>query len=100
MSDSQARCVLHSDARQACKATVVFTGAAWLLSKASNAVFKCKTRGSDRLALIAVIGCTIIPIPFLLQYLDLQAWQSQAIAFKEEPLAGLQHKNSWHINAQ
>lgn len=82
MKDLQARCVLISDASQACNGTVISSAAAKnLLSSATDVVAECHTGGSIRLALIAVLGFIIIPVPFLLRYVDGAAGHVQALSY-------------------
>lgn len=82
VKDMQARCVLISDSSQACNGTVISSAAAKdLLSSAADVVAECHTGGSIRLALIAVLGFIIIPVPFLLRYVDGAAGHAQALAY-------------------
>jgi hypothetical protein len=77
----QARCVLISDASQACNGTLMSSSAAQVLASAADAVAECQTGGSIRLALIAVVGFIVIPIPLLLLYVDGTAGYTQALEF-------------------
>jgi hypothetical protein len=82
VKDLQARCVLISDASQACNGTVISSAAAKnLLSSPTDVVAECHTGGSIRLALIAVLGFIIIPVPFLLRYVDGAAGHVQALSY-------------------
>jgi hypothetical protein len=81
LKKTNARCVLISDSSQACNGTIVSAAAEYLYSGASDTVIECETGGSIRLALIAVLGFIIIPIPFLLCCVDGEAGHLEAIAF-------------------
>ena len=84
MKHMQARCVLISDSSQACNGTVVSSAAAQSFASAADAVAECQTGGSIRLALIAVAGFIVIPIPLLLLYVDGRAGHAQALAFARQ----------------
>lgn len=84
MKRMQARCVLISDPSQACNGTVVSSAAALEHASAADAVVECQTGGSIRLALIAVMFFIVIPIPFLLLYVDGRAGHAQALAFARQ----------------
>jgi hypothetical protein len=81
LKKTDARCVLISDSSQACNVTIVSAAAEYLYSGVSDTVIECETGGSIRLALIAVLGFIIIPIPFLLCCVDGEAGHLEAIAF-------------------
>jgi hypothetical protein len=84
MKNLQARCVLIADSSRSCNGTVVSAAAEQALLAASDAVAECETGGSIRLALIAVVGFLLIPIPFLLRCVDGDAGQTQAISFAQQ----------------
>jgi uncharacterized membrane protein YgcG len=84
MKNLQARCVLIVDSSRSCNGTVVSAAAEHVLLAASDAVAECETGGSIRLALIAVVGFLIIPIPLLLRCVDGEAGQTQASSFAQK----------------
>ena len=84
----QARCVLMSDISQACNGTIISSASAALLSGSSDVSDECQTGGSIRWALVAVLGFIVIPIPFLLLYVDGEAGHAEAASF------ALKHKIS------
>ena len=77
----QARCVLMSDFSQACNGTIISSASAALLSGSSDVSDECQTGGSIRWALVAVLGFIVLPIPFLLRYVDGEAGHTEAAAF-------------------
>lgn len=81
LKKTDARCVLISDLSQACNGTIVSAAAEYLYSGASDTVIQCETGGSIRLALIAVVGFIVIPIPFLLWCVDGEAGHLEASSF-------------------
>ncbi len=81
VKDLQARCVLLSDSSQACNGTIISPSSAALLSSSTDVSDECQTGGSIRWALIAILGFIVIPIPFLLRYVDGEAGHTEAASF-------------------
>ena len=75
--------MLLSDTSKACNGTLVSSAAAALISSTSDVISECQTGGSIRLALVAVLAFIVIPIPFLLLFVDADEGRTQAIEFAQ-----------------